>query len=1019
MYSKIKLMRYIKMWSTFCAVLICLCSNLKAQNAREVTIKSVVHNEKGAPVSGVLISGNEGKTTTYTDQAGAFTITVPANSVVLINGKGFKMQSLRANAVPARIGLISDNTATEVYLPFDKVHRQDVIGAVTVLNPDTYIDKDYNYTVEGGLNGRAAGLLWSNNIWGMENAIVMIDGVRREFSDITFPEVEQISVLKGINAVALYGAQAAKGIIFITTKKGQVGDRKISLRVNSGIAVPRALPKFLSSADYMVLNNEAFRNDNPSAVTDRWTADTIQKYRTGNPYRLPNLDYYSSKYLKKFQNATDANAEFSGGSNNARFYSNVGWSTGNTLLNVGEGKNEHDNRLNLRGNVDLKLNDRISSSIYVSAIFMESRRVRSSTANTNYWTNAANLLPNRFTPLIPVSLISRNSSAALDLIKASRNLIDGQYLLGGLQSFQTNPIADAYSAGYDNNIRRIFQVTNTINADLSGVLQGLSFHTLFNIDYRNSYLQSISNTYAVYQPTWNATADSITGLTKYGEDARPGTQNINNTAQRNNNSVAAWFGYDKTVGEAHNISAKLLGYTSSISVNDIYQPITNSHLGLQLGYNFKHKYIADFSGAYSNSTRLPEGNRTGFSPTVSLGWLLSSERFLANSKAVNYLKLSVSAGILNTDLDITRNNQDASYLYNDAYRRGTNFSWNDGVSASNQTSFSNQGANPDLTFPKRKEVNASLEGSLFHDLINFQTTVFKAKMDGLLTQRFSQYPSYFSNFVPYTNYDAYQRSGFDLMLNVNKKVGVVDLSLGTNLTYATSKVVKRDADAVLPDVYQRREGKPVDAIFGLVSNGFFTDQSGIDNSPKQIFGGTIKPGDIKYVDQNGDKLIDSRDEVEIGRWIAPFTYGINLNIGYKAFNLFLLGTGTNGGNAIKNSSYFWVSGDVKYSEVVLNRWTPGTAATATYPRLSSQQSPNNFRNSDFWLYKTDRFNLSKVQLTYTFSEHVFGKSFVNGLTVYASGANLYTFSKNREILDLSVGTTPQFKYYNAGIRAKF
>lgn len=1018
MNSKIKLMKYIKMWSTFCAVLICLCSNLNAQNAGEVTIKSVVHNEKGAPIQGVLVSGNEGKKVTYTDQAGAFTITVPANSVVVISGKGFKMQSLRASAVPVRISLISDNTTGEVYLPFDKVNKQDAPGAVSVLNPNTYIDKDYNYTVEGGMNGRAAGLLWSNNIWGMENAIVMIDGVRREFSDVTFPEIEQISVLKGVNAVALYGSQAAKGIIFITTKKGEAGDRKISLRVNSGIAVPRALPKYLNSADYMTLYNEARRNDGLGDMVG-WDAATIEKYRTGNSYRYPTLDYLSEEYLRKFQNASDANAEFSGGSNNARFYSNVGWSTGNSLLKVGEGNNERDNRLNLRGNVDLKLNDRISSSIYVSAIFMESRRARSSVANTNYWSNAATLLPNRFTPLIPVSLISRNSSAALDLVKASRNLINGQYLLGGLQSFQTNPVADLYSAGYDNNIRRVFQVTNTINADLSGVLQGLSFHTLFNIDYRNSYLQSITNTYAVYQPTWNATADSITSLTKFGEDARPGTQNINNTAQRNNNSVAAWFGYDKTVGDAHNISAKLLGYTSSISVNDIYQPITNSHLGLQLGYNFKHKYIADFSGAYSNSTRLPEGNRTGFSPTVSLGWLLSSENFLANSKAVNYLKLSVSAGILNTDVDITRNNQDAFYLYDDVYGRGTNYSWNDGVSASNQTSFANQGANPDLTFPKRKEVNASLEGSLFNDLITFQTTVFKTKMDGLLTQRFSQYPSYFSNFVPYTNYDAYQRSGFDMMLNINKKVGAVDLSLGTNLTYATSKVVKRDADAVLPDVYQYRQGKPVDAIFGLVSNGFFADQSSIDNSPKQIFGGIIKPGDIKYVDQNGDKLIDSRDEVEIGRWIAPFTYGVNLNIGYKALNLFVLGTGNNGGNSIKNSSYFWVSGDVKYSEAVLSRWTPATAATATYPRLSSQQSPNNFRNSDFWVYKTDRFNLSKVQLTYTLPDRLFGKSFINGLMVYASGSNLYTFSKNRELLDLSVGTTPQFKYYNAGIRAKF
>jgi hypothetical protein len=181
-----------------------------------------------------------------------------------------------------------------------------------------------------------------------------------------------------------------------------------------------------------------------------------------------------------------------------------------------------------------------------------------------------------------------------------------------------------------------------------------------------------------------------------------------------------------------------------------------------------------------------------------------------------------------------------------------------------------------------------------------------------------------------------------------------------------------------------------------------------------------RPGDIKYVDQNGDNLIDSRDEVEIGRWNAPFVYGVNLNIGYKAFNLFVLGTGNKGGDAMKSGSYFWVTGDGKYSELVLNRWTPATAATATYPRLSSLQNANNFRNSDFWMYKTDRFNLSKVQLTYTLPDQIFGsKSFVSGLMLYVAGANLYTFSKNRELLELTIGNTPQFRYYNAGLRAKF
>jgi TonB-linked SusC/RagA family outer membrane protein len=995
-------MKYIKIWITFCVAFVCLSGNSIAQNVDQVTVKSIVHDEKGRPVSGALISGNEGKTVVYTDKEGQFSITVPANSVILINAKGFKTQTVRADAIASRINLVNDTESQEVYVAFKKIEKRDMPGAITVLNPETYIDNDYNLSVENGMNGRAGGLLWSNNIWGMENAIVMIDGVRREFGDITLNEVLQITVLKGVNAVALYGSQAAKGVILITTKKGEVNSNKIGVRVNSGVAQPKALPRYLNSPDYMTLYNEARRND---GLSDQFSADSIQKFRTGNDYRFPSVDYYSTDYLKKLQTVNDANAEFSGGNNNVRFYSNIGWSNSSTLLNVGEGKNERDNRFNVRGNVDLKINEKITSSLYVSAVLNDSRRARG-----NFWGNAATLLPHRVTPLIPIDLITPNDNS-LALIKASRNVIDGKYMLGGAQQFQTNPIADLYASGYTNNIRRTIQVANGVNADLSSLLKGLSLHTLFNLDYSNSYLQSITNTYAVYMPTWNATADSVTGLQKFGTDERPGIQNIDSTRQRQNIGFSTWLNYERTVGGVHNISATLLGFASSIKVNDVYQPNTNAHIGLQVGYNYKHKYWADFSGAYVNSTKLPEGNRAAFSPTVSLGWLLSSENFLKNSKVVNYLKLSASAGILNTDLDIS-----GYYFYDNVYTSQAFFTWNDGVQAQNRASQSSWSANSDLSFPKRKELNATLEGVFFNQL-NLQATFFSNKMDDLATRRFSLYPSYMSDFVPWTNYNANSRTGFDIMLNINKKVGNVSLNVGVNATYANSKVSKRDELNI--DGYQNRAGKPTDAIFGLVSNGFFMDQADINNSPRSTFGTIVKPGDIKYVDQNGDNVIDGRDEVMIGRWIAPFSYGITFTATYKNFNLFLLGTGANGGNGVKNNNYYLVDGDDKYSEVVWDRWTEATKTTARYPRLSSTQNNNNSRSSDFWLFKTNQFNLGKVQLTYNLPGNLIRRTFCKDLGLYVSGANLVRFSKNREVLDLTVAGTPQFRYYNAGIRAKF
>jgi hypothetical protein len=133
----------------------------------------------------------------------------------------------------------------------------------------------------------------------------------------------------------------------------------------------------------------------------------------------------------------------------------------------------------------------------------------------------------------------------------------------------------------------------------------------------------------------------------------------------------------------------------------------------------------------------------------------------------------------------------------------------------------------------------------------------------------------------------------------------------------------------------------------------------------------------------------------------------------------VLGTGSNGGNGMKNNDYYWVDGDNKYSEVVWDRWTPATRATAKFPRLSSAQNNNDFRNSDFWLFISNRFNLSKIQLTYNFSSQLIHKTFVRDLGVYVSGANLYTFSNYSKVLNLNVASVPQMRNFNIGLRAKF
>lgn len=979
------------------------------QAPKNINISSTVTDKAGNPITGALVSGDEGKTVQYTAADGSFTINVAPNSTVLISAAGYKAFTFRVNQVAERIVLQNDNGDVTVNLPFSKVSSKDRVAAISYINPTEFMDKDYNLGVEAGMNGRVAGLMWSNNIWGMENALVMIDGIRRDFSDITLNEVEQITVLKGVNAVALYGAQAAKGVILITSKRGDAFNRKINVRANGGAATPISYPKYLGSADYMTLYNEARRND---GLQPTFSDAQIEGSRTGNRIRYPDVDYYSSDYLKKYIYTTDAVAEFSGGNNNAKFYSNIGYANNSTLLNFGSGNREMDSRFNIRGNVDITVNKYISSSIDISGVFYNNFR-----GAGNYWSNAAVIQPHKFAPLIPIDQISPNDKASLAIVGGTRYVVDGKYLMGGSQEFLTNPFASLAVNNYTKNIRRVFQLTQKIDVNLEQITKGLSFHTMLNADYGNSFDQSFTNQYAVFAPNWRAApVDTISSLSKLGNDIPSTSESINNTTQRQNIGLTLHLDYVKSYAGGHNVTGMLLASGSSIRSNGVFQPLTNTHSALQLGYNYKQKYWFDFTGAYTNSAKLPDGNRTGFSPTASIGWLLSGENFMANAKAVDYLKLTAAAGIVNTDLDIRDPNSGAEYfLYDGLWAQGSTFPWRDDMYR-NQAYTSQYGANPGLFFAKRKEVNIGLEGLLFNRAISFEVNYFNSTMDGLPVRRFSQYPAYYSQFVPWTNYNANRRSGFDLRINYNKKVGAVDVSAGFIATYSTSKATKREE--LNRFEYLNRAGRQVDAIFGLESLGFFADQNDINNSPRQAFG-EVKPGDIKYRDQNGDGVIDQLDEVQIGRWVAPLNLAFNASASYKGFTLFAMITSNFGGDAMRSNNYFWVDGDKKYSEVVNDRWTEATKATATYPRLSSLQNVNNNRNSDFWLYNTNRVNLSKLQLFYNFPSKLFANSFVRDLGVYLNGSNLLVLGKNKDLLQLNIASAPQMRYFNFGVRAHF
>ena len=891
------------------------------------------------------------------------------------------------------------------------------MGGVSTVNVRELTEKNYNTYSLDNMQGYVSGYNGAG-MWGYTDQLVLIDGVPREANNVKPDEIESITFLKGAQAVVLYGSKAAKGAILITTKRGKVNNGlSVNVRANTGWAVAKSYPEYLGSAEYMYLYNEARANDGIS--TPLYSAETIAKYASGaNPYRYPDVEFYSSEFIKKSYNRTDVTAEIEGGNDRAKFYANVSYYRQGDFLKVGEAANNYVDRFNVRGNVDIKLNNFINAYVNANATYYNSK----SANGGSYWEKAATFRPNRVAPLIPLSYIDPNAQQAVTLIGTTKNYLNGCFL-GGAQTDLTNIFADYYFAGKNTWTSRQFQFDAGVDVDLSSVTKGLSFHTMVAVDYRTAYTTSFNDTYATFTPTWSEYngKEVIVALNTFDTvDKHSGVQNISGSSDNQTIAFNAHFDYARTFGDVHNVSAMLVANGYQQSESGVYHKVSNANLGLQLDYNFDRKYYVDFALAAPWSAKLPEGKRAGFSPSFTLGWNIANEDFMKGS-AFNDLVLSASYSDIVTDLDI-----DEYYMYLGAYQSGGWWDWN-GLSGHAGVQ-SKRGGNDELGYIHRKEFSVNLRGSLLDRALTFDASFFTSKHTGQIITASNQMPSYFmvyypeSSFRPYINFNDDKRTGFDIAVNYKKQFGDLGVQIGANYTYYTTKATKRD-DTNYADAYQYRQGKPLDAIWGYECLGFFKDEADIAASPDQSsFGQTIAPGDLKYKDQNGDGMIDNKDQVELGKggWYgAPSTVGVNVTLKYKNFTLFMLGTGGFGGHGVRNNSYWWVKGEDKYSAAVRDRWTPETASTAAYPRLTTGNGANNYVTSDFWMYSTSRFDLAKVQLSYDFDKKIFGNSFVKGLQLYVSGNSLLTIAKEREILEMSVGSAPQTRFYNLGFKVAF
>ncbi len=980
------------------------------------TVSGILVDEQGNPLTGVAVCNPKGKMV-ISDSAGYFEIDIENELSLLFEKENYDTKLLHVSELSGQVTLNkSELLASEddlIKMGISTKYKREMTGAVSTISPKNHLTYDHTQYVRDYIQGLLLGVQGSDNIRGLGNALFVIDGVIGRTPDIlNMDEIDQITVLKDANAVALYGNQAANGVIVINTKRGQINKKTASVNVRYGVREPLALPKYLGSAEYMELYNEARVND---GLEPSFDSELIEEYRSGsNPYRYPNVDYFSDEYLRSYASRADVVSEFAGGNESSQYYVNMGWNFDQSFVKLNPDVNVGSNRFNVRGNIDFKINDWIRSSVDAVAIVSNDK-----SSLIDWFAAGTTIKPNTHAPLLPPSMmVDTSANGTLESQIEAANLYNGM-LLGTSQAYPGDTlIANTLAGGYLKSNLRSTQFNNSIDFDLDMIAEGLSARTYLSFDFYDMYDLSIENKYQRYQPDWMG--DSIVSLTSYGDvDRKDLTERVSTDGFVSRLGFYGLLNYQKLFKEDHGINATLVGYLNSHKQTDSIQTDKNSHIGLQLSYNFKKKFFVDFSSAYVYSIKLPEGNRGGFSPTVGLAYILSEENFIKEIGFINFLKVKASAGIIKSDIGIN-----SYYLYEENYTVGDWFTWADNTYDSRARDIS-QGANDKMTFEDRVDLNIGFESYLLNSLW-LEFNYFKTNKDNQLTKLEAGYPSFYSIFNQYSNYNKDSYTGFELGINYLKAMNDFSVQAGMNMVYSKSEVMKRSE--IYNYDYQYRVGNPVEAYFGLEDEGFYaesdfsTDAYGNlqlnENLPFPAFG-SVQPGDIKYVDQNDDGVIDANDQIFIGQWRHPWSFGMNMKLTYKRLSLFVLGIAQTGGESLLSNNYYWVDGNDKYSEVILDRWTPETDNTATYPRLSSTNNTHNFQTSTFWLYDNSYFDIERVQLTCELGENVCRRLKMKALSVNIAGVNLLRIAENKEYQQLNIGYGPQYRYYTIGLRTSF
>jgi TonB-linked SusC/RagA family outer membrane protein len=836
--------------------------------------------------------------------------------------------------------------------------KSDIVGAIP--------------NVGGGIYGDNSEFLISAR---GQSPVAIVDGVERDLYSIDPEAIESVTIQKDALSNMFLGMRSSRGALIITTKNPDAkGGFHLSLTGKFGISSAlKSGPNPLSAYQYAYLLNEALLNDGKSPL---YTYDDFEAYRNGtSPYLHPDVNWKDA-IMNNSTTSQAYNLNVTGGGRVAQYFVSLGYYSENGLFKTSDANSYNTNFKYNRYLITSKVNINVTDEFKVSMSLMgriEEGNQPGGISGTGY----SDLLSNVWqTPNNAYPVLNPN----------------GTY--GGNASYTQNLYAQTTGSGYISSNTRDVVGTINLKYDFDKLVKGLSVGATGNISsqVRNAIVRTKQA--QVFQ--YSITQQGNEAYDKYG-DVSSQTNSYRSVSTYQYMYGKMYVDWERQFG-MHGVKASLWGDTRTI-LNNYDLPMIPSNIGQKVEYNYDNKYFAQAAVTESYYNRYDNGRRWGTFWAVGLGWDISKEKFMEASK-IDQLKLRATYGHTGNGID------NAGYFsYLKRYNEDGGFWYSNGTSMSNGGSVSEISplANTLLTWEKGRKVNVGLDLTLLKNRLTFSADYYNDYYYDILQSR-GKSIQLLGIAYPAENIGKTRYYGLETQLSWQDHIGKVNYYVSANWSMEQNKRLFMDEQYV-PYDYLRATGQPTGAIYGLVATGFLTAKDIADGYPVMNGFNNIQAGDVKYKDMNGDGEINEFDRTVIGGDKPTCYFGIDLGFEWKGLEVTALIQGAYNRDLYNSDRTllegFQVIGQ-SYGQAytnLLNRWTPETAETATYPRLTAGGNMYNYGNnwnSSLFVQNGNYIRLKNATVSYKLPEN-FCRNYLGGLRVkiFVQGQNLLTWSRTR------------------------